>query len=239
MGHVDSRLEHRVDETCLSRGHRSVPVSVEIHLSGVTVCGMLGRGMRRVHRRCGGRRCAARWSGRHECERPVTGKRSGPTRARHTLCCELSNDLRSTSWTPSSWAPDSPACMPCTNSASQGLSVRVFEAAPEVGGTWYYNRYPGCALRRRERRLLLLVLRRIAAGMDLDGEVRDAGRDPALSELGRRHSSTCATRITFNTRVISAVFDETGAALDDDHRHGRDRHARGSASWRPVRCRRR
>ena len=26
---------------------------------------------------------------------------------------------------------------------SQGLSVRVFESAPEVGGTWYYNRYPG------------------------------------------------------------------------------------------------
>jgi cation diffusion facilitator CzcD-associated flavoprotein CzcO len=25
----------------------------------------------------------------------------------------------------------------------QGLSVRVLEAAPEVGGTWYYNRYPG------------------------------------------------------------------------------------------------
>jgi cation diffusion facilitator CzcD-associated flavoprotein CzcO len=26
---------------------------------------------------------------------------------------------------------------------SQGLSVRVFEAAPDVGGTWYHNRYPG------------------------------------------------------------------------------------------------
>lgn len=25
----------------------------------------------------------------------------------------------------------------------QGRSVRVFEAAPEVGGTWYFNRYPG------------------------------------------------------------------------------------------------
>ncbi len=25
----------------------------------------------------------------------------------------------------------------------QGLSVRVFESAPEVGGTWYFNRYPG------------------------------------------------------------------------------------------------
>ncbi|HTI78579.1 MAG TPA: NAD(P)/FAD-dependent oxidoreductase [Mycobacterium sp.] len=26
---------------------------------------------------------------------------------------------------------------------SQGLEVRVFEAAPDVGGTWYFNRYPG------------------------------------------------------------------------------------------------
>ena len=26
---------------------------------------------------------------------------------------------------------------------TQGLSVRVFEAAPELGGTWYHNRYPG------------------------------------------------------------------------------------------------
>lgn len=26
---------------------------------------------------------------------------------------------------------------------SQGLSVRVIEAAPDVGGTWYFNRYPG------------------------------------------------------------------------------------------------
>lgn len=25
----------------------------------------------------------------------------------------------------------------------QGLSVRVYDAAPEVGGTWYWNRYPG------------------------------------------------------------------------------------------------
>ena len=26
---------------------------------------------------------------------------------------------------------------------TQGVSVRVIEAAPELGGTWYYNRYPG------------------------------------------------------------------------------------------------
>ena len=25
----------------------------------------------------------------------------------------------------------------------QGLDVRVFEAGDDVGGTWYWNRYPG------------------------------------------------------------------------------------------------
>jgi monoamine oxidase len=26
---------------------------------------------------------------------------------------------------------------------SQGLAVKVFEAGSDVGGTWYWNRYPG------------------------------------------------------------------------------------------------
>ena len=25
-----------------------------------------------------------------------------------------------------------------------GLKLRVFEAGGDVGGTWYWNRYPGC-----------------------------------------------------------------------------------------------
>ena len=25
-----------------------------------------------------------------------------------------------------------------------GLSVKVFETGSDVGGTWYWNRYPGC-----------------------------------------------------------------------------------------------
>lgn len=25
----------------------------------------------------------------------------------------------------------------------QGLKVKVLDAAPDVGGTWYWNRYPG------------------------------------------------------------------------------------------------
>jgi cation diffusion facilitator CzcD-associated flavoprotein CzcO len=31
----------------------------------------------------------------------------------------------------------------CKKLVAQGLSVRVIEAAPDVGGTWYWNRYPG------------------------------------------------------------------------------------------------
>ena len=45
-----------------------------------------------------------------------------------------------------------------------------------------------CALRCGERRLLLFVLRRVATAMVVEREVRDAGRDPALPELGRRHT---------------------------------------------------
>ncbi|OQD72773.1 hypothetical protein PENDEC_c019G06718 [Penicillium decumbens] len=31
----------------------------------------------------------------------------------------------------------------CKKLVDQGLSVKVIEAAPDVGGTWYWNRYPG------------------------------------------------------------------------------------------------
>ena len=40
-----------------------------------------------------------------------------------------------------------------------GLSVRVLEAGDGVGGTWYWNRYPGRAVRFRKPLLCLLLLR--------------------------------------------------------------------------------
>ena len=39
-----------------------------------------------------------------------------------------------------------------------GLKVRAFEAGAGVGGTWYWNRYPGCALRRGKPRILVFFL---------------------------------------------------------------------------------
>lgn len=31
----------------------------------------------------------------------------------------------------------------CKKLIDQGLTVKVIEAASDVGGTWYWNRYPG------------------------------------------------------------------------------------------------
>ena len=46
--------------------------------------------------------------------------------------------------TMSSWsAPALPACTCCTGCAGRDWSVRVYEQGGDVGGTWYWNRYPG------------------------------------------------------------------------------------------------
>ncbi|GLA66635.1 hypothetical protein AtubIFM56815_009323 [Aspergillus tubingensis] len=36
----------------------------------------------------------------------------------------------------------------CKKLTDQGLSVKVIEAAPDVGGTWYWTRYPGALSER-------------------------------------------------------------------------------------------
>ena len=40
-----------------------------------------------------------------------------------------------------------------------GFSVRAYETGDGVGGTWFWNRYPGRAGRHREPGIFLLVLR--------------------------------------------------------------------------------
>ncbi len=89
----------------------------------------------------------------------------------------------------------------------QGLSVRVFEAAPDVGGTWYFNRYPGarcdvesldyCYSFSDELQQQWTWTEKYAT----QGEILDYIRWVA-DKLDLRSG------ITFNTRVVSAVFDE-------------------------------
>ncbi len=89
----------------------------------------------------------------------------------------------------------------------QGLSARVIEAGTGVGGTWYWNRYPG-------------------ARVDIESMEYSFSFDPALEKDWRwseryapqpellRYANHVADRydlrrdIQFETRVVSAVFDE-------------------------------
>lgn len=89
----------------------------------------------------------------------------------------------------------------------QGLSVRVFEAAPEVGGTWYFNRYPGA---RCDVESLDYCY---SFSDELQQEWTWTEKYATQAEI-LDYIKWVADRldlrpgITFNTRVVSAVLDE-------------------------------
>ena len=68
----------------------------------------------------------------------------------------------------------------------QGFRVRVFEAGTDVGGTWYWNRYPGARFDFGELFLRLLVFEGVAAGMGVVGAFCRPAGDAALSQPCRR-----------------------------------------------------
>jgi cyclohexanone monooxygenase len=90
---------------------------------------------------------------------------------------------------------------------SQGLSVRVFEAAPDVGGTWYFNRYPGC------RCDVESVDYCYSFSEELQQQWNWTEKYATQAEILRyinwvADKLDLRTDITFNTRVVSAVLDE-------------------------------
>ncbi|WP_255799522.1 flavin-containing monooxygenase [Mycobacteroides abscessus] len=90
---------------------------------------------------------------------------------------------------------------------SQGLSTRVFEAAPEVGGTWYYNRYPGA------RCDVESVDYCFSFSDELQQQWTWSEKYATQPEI-LRYMNWVADEldlrggITFSTRVVSAVLDE-------------------------------
>ncbi|MGW0163229.1 flavin-containing monooxygenase [Mycobacterium sp. NPDC003323] len=89
----------------------------------------------------------------------------------------------------------------------QGRSVRVLEAAPEVGGTWYFNRYPGA---RCDVESLDYCY---SFSEELQQEWTWTEKYATQSEIldyikWVADKLDLRSGITFNTRVISAVFDE-------------------------------
>lgn len=93
------------------------------------------------------------------------------------------------------------------NLRSQGLSVRVLEAAPELGGTWYYNRYPGA------RCDVESVDYCYSFSDELQQEWNWTEKYATQAEI-LRYLNWVADKldlrrdIAFNTRVVSTVLDE-------------------------------
>ena len=88
-----------------------------------------------------------------------------------------------------------------------GFAVRVYEAGDGVGGTWYWNRYPGC------RCDVESVAYSYSFSEELEQEWSWTERYPAQSEI-LRYLNHVADRfdlrkdIQLETRVTSAVYDE-------------------------------
>ena len=87
-----------------------------------------------------------------------------------------------------------------------GLSVRVFEAGGDVGGTWYWNRYPGCRC----------DVESLEYSYSFSDELQQAwhwperyGTQPEILRYINHVADRFDLRreIEFNTRVKEAVFD--------------------------------
>jgi cyclohexanone monooxygenase len=89
----------------------------------------------------------------------------------------------------------------------QGVDVRGFEAGSDVGGTWYWNRYPGA------RCDVESVVYSYSFSPELEQEWEWSERYPTQPEL-LRYIQHVADRfdlrglISFDTRVVSADYDE-------------------------------
>ena len=90
---------------------------------------------------------------------------------------------------------------------SQGMDVRVFEAGTDVGGTWYWNRYPGarCDVESMEYSY------QFDDGLQQEWEWTERyAAQPEILAYIRHVADRFQLRddIQFETRVESAVFDE-------------------------------
>jgi (2,2,3-trimethyl-5-oxocyclopent-3-enyl)acetyl-CoA 1,5-monooxygenase len=89
-----------------------------------------------------------------------------------------------------------------------GFSVRGYEAGGDVGGTWYWNRYPGCRLDTESYTYAYFFLNDIVP--EWSWSERFAGQEELLRYC--RHAADkmdIRKNIQFNATVVSAKYDET------------------------------
>ena len=89
-----------------------------------------------------------------------------------------------------------------------GLSARVFEAGSGVGGTWFWNRYPGARCDVESLEYSYQFSDQLQ--QEWEWTERYASQPEILRYLNHVADRFDLRRdITLNTRVLSAVFDET------------------------------
>ena len=104
-----------------------------------------------------------------------------------------------------------------------GLSARVFERGSGVGGTWFWNRYPGARCDVESIDYQYSFSEELLAGVGLDGALRDAARDPPLPRA-RRRPVRPAPRHRVPHRGDGGALRRRREHAGRWHRHGRERH---------------
>ena len=92
----------------------------------------------------------------------------------------------------------------------RGFSVRAFEAGSDVGGTWYWNRYPGC----RVDTVSMEYSYQFSEDLQQDWEWSEKyATQPELLRYARHVAERFDLRkdIQFQTRVTAATFNERTA----------------------------
>src|SRR6476659_7328761 len=90
-----------------------------------------------------------------------------------------------------------------------GLTFRVYEVGDDVGGTWYWNRYPGARCDVESLEYSYQFSEELQ--QDWEWTERYAGQPEILRYAGHvADRFGLRSDIEFNTRVVSAVFDERG-----------------------------
>ncbi|MDO9090027.1 MAG: NAD(P)/FAD-dependent oxidoreductase [Burkholderiaceae bacterium] len=92
---------------------------------------------------------------------------------------------------------------------NMGLTVKGYDAASGVGGTWYWNRYPGCRLDTESYAYGYFCLKGIIP--EWNWSERFAGQ-PELLRYANHAADAMDIRkdFQFNTSVTRAVYDEAG-----------------------------
>jgi acetone monooxygenase len=90
---------------------------------------------------------------------------------------------------------------------SQGLEVKAFDAASDVGGTWYWNRYPGARLDSESHSYQFLFSKELYEGWDWTERF---SAQPEIERWLQYVADRLDLRkdIQFNTTIKSAHFDE-------------------------------